>query len=54
MTLYTNVEYMQAANCRFCLHVGTIALVIGLKPNGYGRRLELFTPRHMFRYSSGG
>lgn len=52
MTIKRNVEYTQAYGCQFCLHIGSIAFMFG-KRDGSGRRLELFTPRHCFRYSSG-
>lgn len=45
----SGVAYTQAANCRFCLHVGSRAFFFGHGPSG--RRLELFTPSRWFRWS---
>lgn len=48
-----NVAFTQAKGCRFCLHVGSIALFFGEKANGSGPRLELFTPSRWYRWSRG-
>ena len=48
-----NVEYLQAFGCRLCIHIGTVAVLFGRKSNGRGPRVELFTPRHWFRWSKG-
>ena len=47
-----DVAYTQALGCRFCLHIGGTAVLFGEKKNGRGPRLELFTPLHVFRWSS--
>lgn len=55
MTIRTRVAYTQAKGCRFCLHVGSIALYFGSMPAPrHGARLELFTDRHHFRWSKAG
>lgn len=52
MHIKRNVEYTQAYGCQLCVHIGSVAVMFG-KRDGAGRRLELFTPRHLFRYSPG-
>ena len=49
----TNVAYTQAYGCKFCLHVGSLAVFFGTKNNGAGPRLELFTQLHWFSWSKG-
>jgi hypothetical protein len=52
-----NVGYTQAKGTWFCLHVGSVAVYLGKHPpRGWasGRRLELFTDCHRFRYSAFG
>jgi hypothetical protein len=51
MRIKTNVAYTQAKNCSLCLHVGSIAIMIG-KGKLFRKRLELFTPMQKFRWSS--
>jgi hypothetical protein len=49
------IAVTQTKGCRFCLHIGGRVWYFGEKgPGGYGARLELMTPFHWFRYSSGG
>lgn len=50
MEIDRNVEYAQAANCVLCIHIGTTAVFLGTGAGGFGGRLELFTPRHRFRW----
>lgn len=50
--IVTNVLSTQAYGCQFCLHIGSVALMFGRR-DCHARRLELFTPLHRFRYSSG-
>jgi hypothetical protein len=45
-----DIMYMQAANCRFVLHIGSTAFVFGEGAGGYATRLELFTPTRWFRF----
>ncbi len=52
MEIRTNVAYTQAYGCRFCLHVGSVALYFGRR-RGYGTRLEICTPCRWFRWSKG-
>lgn len=48
-----NVAYTQAKGTLFCLHVGGTAIHFFNSPSrSYGWRLELFTPRRRFRWSS--
>ena len=47
-----NVEFTQARNCLFCLHFGTTAIYLGIGLRKLGKKIELFTPIHKFRYSS--
>lgn len=51
ITIKTNVEYTQAGGCYLCLHVGSVAVFFGRRDKP-GRRLELLTPPHGFRYSN--
>jgi hypothetical protein len=52
MKILRNTAYIQAANCHFCLHIGTTAYIFGNRNGkGYGMRIELFTPEHIFRIS---
>lgn len=53
LSVDSGVYYTQAHGCRFCLHIGTIALYFGRRRNGRGPRLELFTPKRWFRWSPG-
>ncbi len=53
MEIMRDVEYTQALGCRFCLQIGSTAYLFGTVRNGRGPRLELFTPRHKFRWSRG-
>lgn len=48
-----NTAYTQAFGCRFCLHIGSLAIFFGRMKDGRGPRLELFTPWHWFRWSQG-
>lgn len=48
-----DVAYTQAFGCRFCLHVGSIAVLFGTVSNGRGPRLEIMTPYRWFRWSRG-
>lgn len=50
MIIERNTAYMQAANCRFVLHIGSTAFVFGDGAGGYAARLELFTPCRWFRF----
>ena len=45
-----NIMYTQGVSTYFCLHIGTIVIMFGFKPNYMGPRLELFTPYHKFRW----
>ena len=49
------VASTQATNCVFCLHISSTAIYFQHGDHNLcsGRRLELFTPFHRFRYSSG-
>jgi hypothetical protein len=50
--LQRNVAYTQAKGTLACFHVGSIAIYFGDTGNQVCRyRLELFTPRHRFRFS---
>ena len=52
MTIYRDIEYIQAANCHLCLHIGTTAYIWGRRAGkGCGLRIELFTPLHKLRIS---
>lgn len=51
MEIIRDVAYTQARGCRFCLHIGSVAIMFGRVANGRGPRLELFTQRHWFRWS---
>lgn len=53
MQIIRDVAYTQAFGCRFCLQLGSTAYLFGKVNNGRGPRLELFTPRHFFRWSRG-
>lgn len=53
ITIETDVAYLMAYGCRFCLHVGTVAILFGSGVNGRGPRLEVCTPRHWLRWSRG-
>lgn len=48
-----DVSLIQAYGCRFCLHVGSIAILFGSVKNGRGPRLEICTLFHWFRWSKG-
>ncbi len=48
-----NVAYTQAFGCRFCLHIGSLAIFFGNKTGGRGPRVEIMTPCRWFRWSSG-
>jgi len=50
MRIKTGVVYTQAKNCSFCLHIGTIAMMFG-KGKWFKKRLEMFTPQQLFRWS---
>ena len=50
MEIDRNVEYVQAANCVLCIHIGTTAVFFGIGAGGFGARLELFTPCRSFRW----
>jgi len=52
MHMKTDVLYTQAGNCQLCIQIGSTAFYFG-KRKGVGRRLELFTPRRLFRWSWG-
>jgi hypothetical protein len=43
----------QTKGCRFCLHVGTVAIFFGKKRYGSGARLEILTPMRKLRFSRG-
>ena len=43
-------DYVQAANCLLCIHIGRTAIFFGAGVGGYGARLELFTPMQRFRF----
>jgi len=49
--LQTNVASTQAANCIFCFHIWSIALLIGRRHGPCYCRIELFTPLHLWRIS---
>ena len=49
LSIYRDTEYMQAANCWLCLHIGTTAYVVGSWSQGYGLRIEIATPQQRFR-----
>jgi hypothetical protein len=47
-----NTVLTQAANCHLCLHIGEVAIYFGKRNGqGYGLRVELFTPCQRFRIS---
>lgn len=48
-----DVAYTMAYGCRFCLHIGTVAIYFGSGVQGRGPRLEVLTPQHWFRWSGG-
>ncbi|MET3710356.1 hypothetical protein ABIC65_001036 [Sphingomonas trueperi] len=50
MNIERDVWYMQAANCRLAIHIGTTAVLFGVGAGGYGARIELFTPLRVFRF----
>lgn len=49
-----HVMYVVPRNCWLCVHVGTTAIYIGDRESTgtTPRRLELFTPRHAFRWTT--
>jgi hypothetical protein len=49
----TKTASTQAYGCWFCLHIFSTAIYFGSGVKGRGPRLELFTPLHRFRWSSG-
>lgn len=49
----TNVTYTQAYGAWFCIHVASIAFLIGRGIKGSGPRIEICTPLRWFRYSPG-
>ena len=51
MRIVKNVEYLQAKNCRLCIHVGLTAFIFGEGWKGKATRVEIFTPLHRFRFS---
>jgi hypothetical protein len=53
ISIDTGCFYTQAHGCRFCLHVGTLAIYFGRVKNGRGPRLEILTPKRWFRWSPG-
>jgi hypothetical protein len=48
----TNVASLQAKNCIFCLHIGSVALCFGSHNGDCLCRIELFTPLHRCRIST--
>lgn len=50
MKIVKNVAYMQAANCRLVIHIGSIAFVFGDRAGGYATRIEIFTDFQRFRF----
>lgn len=53
MEIKRDVYSLQAYGCRFCLHIGSIALLFGRMENGRGPRVEICTPARWFRWSWG-
>lgn len=53
LSFETNCMYTQAHGCRFCLHVGSVAVYFGTLKDGRGPRIEILTPKRWFRYSPG-
>lgn len=51
VTIQRDVAYTQGKNCRFCLHVFSVAFYFGR--SGNGPRLEIFTPMRKFRWTPG-
>lgn len=52
LSVKTNVASLQAANCLFCLHIGSIAFLFGKRKGPCLCRIELFTPLHKWRIST--
>lgn len=53
MEIIRDTAFTQGHGCRFCLHVGSIAILIGSVTDGRGPRLEICTPMRWFRWSKG-
>jgi len=51
-SIKTNVASLQAKNCIFCLHIGSVALCFGRRKGDCLCRIELFTPLQRWRIST--
>jgi hypothetical protein len=54
MKIEKGVMHTQTKGCKFCLHIGTIAIYMGYrrKDGKQGVYLGLFTPFHIFKFST--
>ena len=52
LSIKTNVASLQAYGCKVCLHIGSVAFIIGQRKGDCLFRLELFTPLHRWRIST--